>query len=440
MAPALLSLLACGPDWLADDAASEQDATVDLGGDEDGKLALDRMTVAAPHVCAEAVEVLTLSNVGAGMLRIDELEIVGEGWALPEDLELPLWIEPGAGYALDLQTSTGEAELHITGPVTAARVPLNATADAAPEISLVSPISSALVDVGEILALEAWVTDDADDAEDLTVRWRSDLDGEIDAYPAHPSGFVSAEWKATERSPGSHTLTLQVTDTCGNTTAVEVPVCQEGGLAMEGERFTYSSHATWLADDECIRLTPDEPYQTGTAFVLDSTIPAGDVDIEFNFFVGATDGADGFSLTALDADRRTELIGAEGCGLGYGDADSSGCITGAAGLPGWSIEVDTYYNPEVDLSEADHVAMSIDGDMTATLFYAELPELEDNTWHTMSVVTSEGRIEVAIDDVVYVEQALELDFDAHVGFTAATGGDANLHLIDELKVREGYCY
>ena len=46
-------------------------------------------------------------------------------------------------------------------------------------------------------------------------------------------------------------------------------------------------------------------------------------------------------LTALDIDRMTTYLGGTGCGIGYG-GDAT-CTSGPA-LPGWSIEVDTYYN------------------------------------------------------------------------------------------------
>ena len=441
MALSLLPLIACGPDWLGGDDPSGESELLDPGGEAEGKLALDRSEILSEGICGEAAETLTLSNVGDGVLQIDTLELEGEGWALPA-VDLPLYLQPGAGHPLELEASPGEAELSIVGPSTAVRVPLSGQPDQPPEISLTSPSSSVLVDVGETLALQAWVSDDQDAPEDLTVRWRSDLDGEVDAYPPQPDGLISAEWVAIQRTPGTHTLSLQVTDTCGNEVELEATICQEGGYALAdsgAERFEYAGDALWLPEDEGIRLTPSKPYQTGAAFMTDHRTPAGAVEIEFDFFVGASDGADGFSLTALDADRYTELLGAEGCGLGYGDARTADCIDGANGLPGWSIEVDTYFNPELDQGEADHIAMSLDGDQTSTVFYAELPELEDDTWHTMLVRSFDGHLEVAVDGTTYVDQPLDLDFEAHVGFTAATGGDTNLHMVDKLAVREGYC-
>lgn len=443
MALFLLSLIACGPDRFSDDLSGDEDELLNPGDEADGKLALDREDIVAEHVCGTQTETITLSNVGEGVLEISNLDVDGEGWTLDAPA-LPLFIDPGGETALELVAGAGEATLSIDGPVTAAQVPLVAVEDAAPVVSMTSPAASATVDVGDVLALEAWVEDDADEAEDLTVRWRSDLDGEVDAYPPLPDGLISADWIANQMTAGSHTLTLSVTDSCGNTTEHDASVCQEGGYALAdagATRFEYAGDAVWLPEDECIRLTPDEQYQTGAAFMTAHEISAAAVEIEFDFFAGGADGADGFSLTALDSARYTTLLGAEGCSLGYGDAAAAGCIDGAAGLPGWSIEVDTYYNPEIDASDADHIAMSIDGDQTSTEFYVEIPDVEDDAWHTMKVSSADGRILVAIDGATLVDEVVyaDLDFDAFVGFTAATGGDTNLHLVDNLRVREGYC-
>ncbi|HJN76581.1 MAG TPA: L-type lectin-domain containing protein [Myxococcota bacterium] len=438
----LLALLACGPDGYGDDAPSGEDELSTPGGEAEGKLALDRDEVLADAVCGTRIEVITLSNVGDGVLELDTLALDGEGWTLPA-VDLPLFIQPGAGHELELTAASGEAELSISGPTTAVRVPLSATSDQAPVVSLTSPAASAVVDVGETLTLEAWVTDDADAPEDLTVRWRSDLDGEVDAYPPLPDGLISAKWIGRQRTPATHTLTLSVTDSCGNEVLLEAAICQEGGFATEGSEgtgFEFAGPAGWLPMEEALRLTPNDHYQTGAAFMTDYVASAGEVDISFDFFVGGGTGADGFALTALDADRMVTLLGNEGCGLGYGDS-SAGCIDGIDGLPGWSIEVDTYYNPEIDASEADHLAMSIDGDQTETLFYVELPEIEDTGWHSMSVTTSGSVVTVVIDGTTRFDGdvGVDLAFDAYVGFTAATGGDTNDHLIEALTVREGLC-
>ena len=116
------------------------------------------------------------------------------------------------------------------------------------------------------------------------------------------------------------------------------------------------------------------------------------------------------------------------------------CTTGPA-LPGWSLEVDTYYNSEVDPTEEDHVAFSFDGQVADYAAWAALPELEDTGWHTMSVTVAAPHVTVVIDGVTYIDEDLSGDFSfpAYVGFTAGTGGLTNYHLIDSLVVSEYAC-
>lgn len=67
--------------------------------------------------------------------------------------------------------------------------------------------------------------------------------------------------------------------------------------------------------------------------------------------------------------------------------------------------------------------------------------MEDGAWHEMSIAVAAPRVRVAIDGVTYIDQDIEgnFDFPAIVGFTAATGGETNYHLIDALTVVENIC-
>ena len=146
------------------------------------------------------------------------------------------------------------------------------------------------------------------------------------------------------------------------------------------------------------------------------------------FFVSGGSGADGFSLTALDVDRMSGFVGNTGGGIGYG------------GLPGWSIEVDTYYNGH-DPTAQDHIAFSLDGDVTNPLIWAALPEMEDEQWHHMKVTVAAPNVYAEIDGNTYLDATIggNLNFNAYVGFTAGTGSLTNYHLIDSLMVTELVC-
>ena len=115
--------------------------------------------------------------------------------------------------------------------------------------------------------------------------------------------------------------------------------------------------------------------------------------------------------------------------------------TAGPALPGWSIEVDTYYNEGYDPTDADHVAFTFDGDADGPAAWAALPEIEDTGWHSMSVSVSDPHVTVLIDGVTYIDQDLSgyFGFPAYVGFTAGTGGDTNRHLIQDLTVTNRAC-
>ena len=174
------------------------------------------------------------------------------------------------------------------------------------------------------------------------------------------------------------------------------------------------------------------PYldQAGTAFQTTAAVSSDDIVIEFDFYVSGGTGADGISLTALDVDRMTTFVGRTGGGIGYD------------GLPGWSIEVDTWYNGDThDPTTEDHVSFHLDGDISTPLAWAVLPDMEDEEWHRASIEVVGSYVRVWIDGVLYIDTTIPglEPFDAYVGFTAATGGATNWHQIDSLEVEGFIC-
>ena len=124
---------------------------------------------------------------------------------------------------------------------------------------------------------------------------------------------------------------------------------------------------------------------------------------------------------------------------GFGGSTGGGL--GYSGLPGWSIEVDTYHNNWNDPTSEDHIAFSLDGDSNNPQVWAALPEMEDDQWHTMKVRIAAPHVYAEIDGVPYLDTNISgnLNFNAYIGFTASTGGYTNYHLIDSLTVVETLC-
>ena len=393
-------------------------------------------------VCGSSDSEIQISNQGDANLDVMDLSIVGTGWSV-QDVGLPELLPPDAKMSLLVTGGEGDAVLRIDSndpDSPTVTVSLSAAADQAPEVAITSPSDASTLPVGVDVALEAVVNDPETAPEDLSLTWASDVDGTLGSANADAHGTISTTW-SDGRSDGAHTVSLSVTDSCSNTTQTEITVCQQAGYtsdALDIASWHFEGGATWDTDDDWLQLTAPTEYQTGSAFATSSTVSGDAVEIEFNFYIGGGTGADGISLTALNVDEMSSYLGGSGCGIGYGGGN--GCTPGPA-LPGWSIEVDTYYNGEVDPTEDDHVAFSFDGQVGSYAAWAALPEMEDTGWHTMSVTVAAPHVTVVIDGVTYIDDDLSGDFSfpAYVGFTAGTGGLTNYHLIDSLVVSEYAC-
>ena len=313
-------------------------------------------------------------------------------------------------------------------------VPLTATPDMPPSLIVETPVDGEVLSPGVVTSFRAWVLDDSDDPESMLLEWR-DGDGALlaDGF-ADESGLGIYEWNAAERTSGDNAVTVSVTDSCGHTVEETVNFCQNAGYTEDSidlESWQFRGDARWDADAGWVELTRSEFDQAGTAFQTSESVSSDDIVIEFDFYVSGGTGADGISLTALDADRHTTFVGAMGGGIGY------------AGLPGWSIEVDTWYNNEgyTDPTMEDHVSFHLDGDINSPSAWAEIPDMEDDLWHRALVEVVGDHVRVSIDGVLYIDETIAglEPFNAYVGFTGATGGHTNYHWIDALEVEGFIC-
>jgi hypothetical protein len=395
-------------------------------------------------VCTTGTQSLTLSNQGEGLLEVYDLLVNGEGWTFSESPKVPFNLDPGASESLTLEGSHGSASLMIlsndpTSPTKS--ITLLSNPDVAPVAIIVSPSHETLVDVGADLVLEAQVSDDMDAVETLNLSWVSSLDGALYSATPDTDGKLSWSWPATNRTKGPHQLELTALDSCGNTHSTDIQICQQTGYKIDQldiSTWHFEGNSTWDTQNNWLELTSAGLWQEGSAFQTSQTITGDAVSIEFLFYIGDGTGADGISLTALDTTRMTTYLGSAGCGIGYGGDHT---CANRPGLPGWSIEVDTYFNPSVDPTEADHLMFTFDGDLDDPAVWAALPEMEDTGWHTMKVDVAAPHVTVSIDGTTYIDDDLngKFNFPAFIGFTAGTGLKTNVHLIDSLEVTETVC-
>jgi hypothetical protein len=375
---------------------------------------------------------VTVTNTGTANLVVGGAEVTGAGWALG-DIALPADVAAGGTLEIPLVPGFGTAvlEVYTDDPSNETlSVPLAAVADAPPAVAILSPADGAILD-NTATILAGVVADDVEDPTALVVGWASDVDGAL-LSTVSPGGDTTVEWDPTVRTAGSHTVTLSATDACGQSALATMTVCQDQGYDAENldlDTWHFEGTSRWDGSNNWVELTQPLDGQGGTAFQTSSTVGADNVSIDFAFYVSGGSGADGFSVTALDSARMTSFVGATGGGIGY------------MGLPGWSIEVDTYYNGEYDPTAEDHLSIHFDGDVANPVAWVALPEMEDGAWHEMEVNVLAPHVTVSIDGTVYLDTDLSgfTAFPAYVGFTAATGSLTNYHLIDALTVTRYVC-
>ena len=386
--------------------------------------------------CTSVENSITVTSTGDGDLEVLEMLIEGSGWGFAESISFPFTLGPGESREVLLVGSQGEGLLRILSDAAQnpeLQVPLESLADAAPTAQIVAPAHDSIADVGEDVLVEVQVSDDMDAPETLSMSVISSQDGTLHTGFPDASGLLQWTWPSQGRSDGPHQLEVVAADSCENTGSMDISICQQAGYTVDDldiSTWNFEGAASWDNQNNWLQLTPPNTGLVGTAFQTSTTVPAGSVSIEFLFYIGDGSGADGISLTALDVNRMSGFLGSSGGGIGYG------------GLPGWTIEVDTYYNGDQgDPTSSDHLSFHFDGDKTNPTVWAVLPEMEDTGWHTMNVEVAAPNVRVQIDGVTYIDQNLSgnFNFPAYVGFTAGTGALTNRHLIDSLEVTELLC-
>ena len=398
---------------------------------EEPYIVVDPMSVSLTEICgdSESTEFMIL-NAGEGDLVINDIEVQAFGWTVQEPV-YPLILETGETYSLEAigESGSGILSIYSNDPNTPALwVELHATKDMSPSLLIQNPQDGMIVPV-DGTSFIAQVSEAEDDLSQMVVSWFSDIDGLLDTTPIDEHGQSVLE--GVLPSHGAQEITAMVFDSCGNEALDAIGVCQQFGYETENldiSTWNFEGSAQWDSNLGVVELTNTSTNVAGTAFSTASIVNAEQVEIEFMFYVSGGSGADGFSLTALDVNRMSGFVGSTGGGIGY------------AGMPGWSIEVDTYYNSN-DPTSADHVAFAFDGAVGSPVIWSPLPEMEDGQWHTMRVEVNAPHVLVEIDGTVYLDQNItgNLNFPAYIGFTAATGSLTNYHRIDALTVTEQVC-
>ena len=372
-------------------------------------------------LCDEGTTEVTLTSTGDGDLEVTGLSVTG-AWSTGA-YTLPIVLGPAESTTLGL-TGTGAGELTVESNAGDVVVPLSASLEPPPALEWVWPLMDDILPMGQ--GSEFIVS--AIEADEVT--WFSDVDGELgtEAVTGNEARYL---WNPSVQTPGFHTLTAIGSDACDYDTE-EIRVCQQEGYT-EGDidlaNWVATGTAFWDTNNNRLQLTANSTNQAGTAFQTQQSIQADSVDIQFSFYAGNHDGADGLSLTAIDIGRMTTYVGQSGGGIGY------------MGLPGWSLEFDTYCNGW-DTTCNDHVSFHTDGDVYSPQHTTTIPDIEDNAWHDARVVMDGNLLTVELDGAVVLNAVTvtgATNFSGYVGFTGATGSLTNQQLVDELVVTNYAC-
>lgn len=407
----------------------------DDGGDGTPSATTDLTVVDLGIACDGEEASFTLKNDGDGPLIVEDVQLEGD-WELASDIGE---VAPGASVTVVVAggRSNGSIVLTTNDPTNPTiTVELLATANQPPTL-LMGAIPATLAPGAQTL-LEATVSDDQG-ADALQMNWSSDVDGLLSTDSADGAGLASYNWDGAAQTEGSHSLTVSATDRCGLSVSETASFCQNLGYSedtLDLSTWAFTGMANWDATNGWLELTDTSRYVVGTAFQTSEEVWSDNVSIGFMFYAsgGSSTGADGLSLTALDTTRMTSYQGDVGGAIGYG------------GLPGWSVEVDTWDNTGdpglAEPSRADHVSFVLDGASDGIgVISADIHEVEDEQWHEMQVDMFGSHLTVTIDGIIYIDQVVDgvTPFPAHLGFTAATGNVTNDHLIDGLKVERFVC-
>lgn len=387
-------------------------------------------------ICGPSSDEVVVRNTGTGPLDVTAIVLDAEDWTVAHPT-LPASLLPSEELVISVSAREGFGTLSIetTDPVNPVQVvSLSAAQDAPPNVEIESPTVSEVLSPGGVSSFRALVRDDVDPPEDLSLEWRTDVEGLISSESADSTGVTQFEWDASAWASGDHRITVFATDSCGQRSEDVVVFCQNDGYTEESlalSSWNFEGDARWDSTNEWVELTQPLDFQAGTAFQTTAAVPSHDISIAFSFYVSGGTGADGISVTALDVARMEGFVGVFGGGLGY------------AGLPGWAVEFDTYYNAHdhVDPTAEDHISIHIDGDAEGERLWVNVPDLEDGLWHEALVEVTGSHMRVVLDGVTYVDQEIDglVPFDAYVGFTGATGALTNHHLIDALEVEGFVC-
>lgn len=182
-----------------------------------------------------------------------------------------------------------------------------------------------------------------------------------------------------------------------------------------------------------VRLTPDMPDLAG-ALYWDEAQTFDRFDVTFGYVVTTNPASttygpgDGLAFAWTSGAAAPPLVTGNGGGLGV------------SGLTGWAVAVDAYQNPEYSDPAVPNLSIKNTADMSNVAATGALPALIDGNPHTVRVRLAGGSVTVALDGSDVLGPTVlpgYVAFSGYFGFSAATGGAYEDHLLTRVSARIG---
>lgn len=236
-------------------------------------------------------------------------------------------------------------------------------------------------------------------------------------------GEVSRTVRYTPRELGEAQARWRVTASDGSIVSADVKGA--GVIPDVGADGWRRSGAARLADGG-LELTPAIANRRGAAF-WPAPVDARRLDVAFDALLTGGTGADGLALVLADPARGAtpSSLGAAGAGLGF------------AGIPGWAAALVTWKNNGVAAPFAGISDGSAAGKPWLPRWVAttrDVPPLRTATPSRVRVRVDGGRLRLAVNGVERVSAPVTLPDRVLVGFSGATGGQTDRHVVANASI------
>jgi glucose/arabinose dehydrogenase len=383
------------------------------------------------RVGTTATAFATISNTGTAPLTISSTTAPAAPFAATGLPAPGTTIAPGSSVTANLTftpTAAGAAAgtLGIVSNGGNATIPLSATGTI-PQLSVSpNPVAFGSVTVGSTATTTVTISNTG--SAPLTIN--------ATTAPSAPFGATGLPAAGTTIAPGAGvTANARRCPTATTATAGSLGIASNGGsvtLPLSGTGVASSSvlpappGAGWQLNGAAtaviggIRLTPATASVAGSTF-YGTAVPSGNLKVDFDLNISGGTGADGATFALIDGAAPATSLGGTGGRLGFG------------GIGGTAVAFDTYKGANDPSANHVGITQTTSGSLTWLATATNVPPLTGST-RKVSVTTGGGRMKVSIDGVQYLDQAVTLPPTVKVGFTAATGGQTNIHTVSNVVV------